>query len=34
MSGALKKKLGLTIESEKSAAGRVYRIPAEAAGSR
>jgi hypothetical protein len=30
MSGALKKKLGLTIESEKTGAGRVYRIPAEA----
>lgn len=29
MSGALKKKLGLTIESEKTEAGRVYRIPAE-----
>jgi hypothetical protein len=26
MSGALKKKLGLIIESEKAAAGRVYRI--------
>jgi hypothetical protein len=30
MSGALKKKLGLSIESEKSAAGRVYRILPEA----
>lgn len=30
MSGALKKKLGLTIESEKTDAGRVYRIPGEA----
>ncbi len=27
ISGALKKKLGLTIESEKTATGRVYRIP-------
>ncbi|HXQ17725.1 MAG TPA: DUF3489 domain-containing protein [Caulobacteraceae bacterium] len=26
MSGALKKKLGLVIESEKAAGGRVYRI--------
>jgi hypothetical protein len=27
MSGALKKKLGMAIESEKAAAGRIYRIP-------
>jgi hypothetical protein len=26
MSGAMKKKLGLAVESEKAAAGRVYRI--------
>ena len=31
MSGALKKKLGLNITSEKTDAGRVYRIAAEAA---
>jgi hypothetical protein len=31
MSGALKKKRGLTITSEKTDAGRIYRIPAEAA---
>ena len=27
MSGALKKKLGLTILSEKTDAGRIYRVP-------
>jgi hypothetical protein len=30
ISGSLKKKLGLTITSDKTEAGRVYRIPAEA----
>ena len=30
MSGALKKKLGLTISSEKTEAGRIYRIVEEA----
>jgi hypothetical protein len=30
MSGAIKKKLGLTVLSEKTGAGRLYRIPAEA----